>query len=199
MSAGAERIAVDVERGRAGAVFERLLVALEAAAGVRAGDAIGRVVEPLAGAAQIGARHARVALAAADVGAAAVEGVEGRREQLVADLERLDEALADWQRVQLRLFDMLGDRTVDVGDVGEVGDDRPRRDAGEENAGAEEEGTEKHVRTRTDRAREDGMVRHPFPRRWRASPRAHLSRRDGCAASAGRRREDCRREEIFAG
>ena len=91
--AGAERIAVDVERRGAGAVFERLLVAFEAAAGVGAGDADGRVVEPLAGPLEVGARHARVALAAADVGAAAVERVEGRAEQLVAELERLDESL----------------------------------------------------------------------------------------------------------
>ncbi len=40
---GAERIAVDVERRRAGAILERLLVAFEAAARVRAGHAVGRV------------------------------------------------------------------------------------------------------------------------------------------------------------
>ena len=73
MMSGAERIAMDVERGGAGAVFERLLVAFEAAAGIGAGDADRRVIEPLAAAAQVGARHAGVALAAADVGAAAVE------------------------------------------------------------------------------------------------------------------------------
>ena len=45
------------------------------------------------GALQVGARHAREALAAADVRAAAVERVELRGEQLVAELERLLERL----------------------------------------------------------------------------------------------------------
>ena len=89
--AGAERIAMDVERRRAGAVFERRLVAFEAAGTIRPGDAIRLVIEPLVAAAQVGARHARVALAAADVGAAAVERVEGCGKQFVADLERLGE------------------------------------------------------------------------------------------------------------
>ena len=156
---------------------------------------IGRVVEPLAAAAQVGARHARVALAAADVGAAAVERVEGRAEQLVADLERLDESLAGGQGVQLGLFDVLGDRAVDVGDVGEVGDDRPRRDAGEENAAAEEEGD-------AEAERPDARwthTRHPFPRRRRASPHTQLSRRDGCHSIRRPAARVCRREKYSQG
>ena len=109
--AGAEWIAVDVERGRAGAVFERLLVAFEAAARVGAGDAYGDVVEPLAAALEVGARHARVALTATDIGAAAVERVEGRAEQLVAELERLEESLVEVElAVQIGLIGMHGDR-----------------------------------------------------------------------------------------
>ena len=108
---GAEGIAVDVERGRAGAVFERLFVTLEAAARVGAGDPDRRVVEPLAAAAHVGARHARVALAAADVGAAAVERVERGRKELVADLERFGEALAHRQGIQIGLLDVLADRS----------------------------------------------------------------------------------------
>ena len=89
-------------------------------------------------------------LASADVGAAAVDGVEGGRKELVANLERVGEAFADRQRVQRGLFDMLTGAAVDVGHVGEIGDDRPRRDAGEENAGAEKEGTDKRSKERTN-------------------------------------------------
>ncbi len=128
---------MDVERGGAGAVFERLFVTLEAAARIGAGDPDRRMGEPLAPAAQVGARHTRIALAAPDVGAAAVDGVERGGKELVSDLERFDEALADRQGIEIVLVDVLTGRGVDVRDVGEIGDDRPRRDAGEENAGGE--------------------------------------------------------------
>ncbi len=132
--AGAEGIPMDVERGGPGAVFERLFVTLEAAARVGAGDPDRRVVEPLATAAHVRARHAGVALASPDVGAAAVECVEGGREELVADLERVGEALAHCQGIEIGLLDVLAGRGMDVRHVGEIGDDRPRGDAGEENA-----------------------------------------------------------------
>ena len=78
---------------RSRAVFERLFVTFEAALGIGTGHAWGRVVEPLAGAFQVRARHAREALTDADVGAAAVERVELRREELVPELKRLIKGL----------------------------------------------------------------------------------------------------------
>ena len=177
--ARAERIAVDVERRAAAAVLEGLFMTFETAARIRARDADGRVVEPFVGTLQVGSRHARVALASADVRAAAVERVERRGKELVADFEGFRELLARAQRIQVGLLDVLGHRAVDVRDVGEVGDDRPRRHAGEENADGEKERTK------------ESHTRHPFSRR-RASPRARLSRRDGCGTSASRRRVGCR-------
>ena len=192
--AGAEWIAMDVERGRAGAVFERLFVTLEAAARIGAGDADRRMVEPLAAAAQVGARHARIALAAPDVGAAAVEGVERRGKQLVSDLERFGEALADRQGIQIGLVDVLAGRGVDVRDVGEIGDDRPRRDAGEENAGGEEE------RATAERTERMGRDIHATLSLGGGRARAHNSPvvTDGKHPPA-RRRDSCRREKYSQG
>jgi hypothetical protein len=85
----AERVAVHVLGGRAGSIFEWLLVTLETALGVGAGDPVGLVREPLGRSFQVGARHAGEALPATDVGAAAVERVELGGKQLVAKLERL--------------------------------------------------------------------------------------------------------------
>ena len=82
---------MDVRRGLAGAVVERPEVARIARTGIRTGDSGRPMVEPLAGALQVGARHARIPGAAADVGAAAVKGVELRLEQFVAVLERFCE------------------------------------------------------------------------------------------------------------
>ena len=59
MLAGAERIAMDVERRRSRAVLERLFVTFEAPTRVRAGDSIGFVVEPF-GAPRRSARGMRV-------------------------------------------------------------------------------------------------------------------------------------------
>ena len=137
--AGPERIAVDVERRGAGAIFERLLVAFEAAAGVGAGHARRLMRAPLAGALEVGARDAAVALAAADVGAATVDGVEGGTEQLVAELESFDELLVRGQRVELALVGVHGCRAMDVGDVREVSDDCPGRTADQEDDGDQQE------------------------------------------------------------
>ena len=138
--AGPERIAMHVEPtvpapSSKGWLWHR------AAAGVRTGLARRRVVRHSVAPRKIGARNAREALPPTDVRADAVEGVERGLEELVADLERFREFLVRRERIQLGLFDVLSGRVVNVGDVGEVCDDRPRRNAGEENAGGQEERT----------------------------------------------------------
>ena len=162
--ASAEGIAVHVQRGSAGAVFERLLVAFEAAARVGTGDANGRVPEPLAAAAQVGARYARVALTATDIGAAAVERVERRAEQLVTELERLDESRVEiGLAVQIVLIGVHGNRPVDVADTTEFSDDRPRRHAREEHSHREHDEKERTQERNGPDARQR-HTRHPFSR-----------------------------------
>ena len=126
---GPERIAVHVQGGRAGSVFERLLMTFETALGVGAGDAFREVRSPLGRAVQVRTRHTGEALAAADVGAAAVERVELRREQLVTELERLFErrmAILRVERIQIALIGVHGDGIVHEGDSGQVRHDGPR-------------------------------------------------------------------------
>ena len=128
----AERVAVHVLGGRARSIFEWLLMAFETALSVGARDPIREVRPPFGRAVQIGPGDAGEALAATDVGAGAVEGVELRGEQLVADLERLQESfmttvLRD-ERIELGLIAVLGHRIVHDVDLEELGtrDDRPR-------------------------------------------------------------------------
>jgi hypothetical protein len=124
--------AMNVQRHRAGAVLERLFVTLEAAGGIWARNAVRRVTPPLVGIVQISSRQPGVALAVADVCAAAIERVERGAEELVADFECLQELFARRQRIQLSLLDVLRHPAVQVGHIGKVGDDGPCRDAGQE-------------------------------------------------------------------
>ena len=129
--ASPEGIAVDIQRRGAGAVLERRFVALEAALGVGARDPKRKVHAPLTGSVHIRARDAREALAVADVGASAIERVELRREELVAELERLVERLTILARrhevPQLGLGHVLCGSIVHEIHLGELRDNRPYR------------------------------------------------------------------------
>jgi hypothetical protein len=125
----AARIAMDVAGDVPGAVVEGLVVAGVAVLGVRAREARRLVVEPLGAPAQVGARHAREALAVADVGSHAVDRGEDVLEQLVAYLEGHLEGKV-WIRVDQRrehlLFDARRFRRVQGANAVVVEHDRGR-------------------------------------------------------------------------
>ena len=169
---------MDVLGGGSRPVFERLLMALEAAGGVRPGHPERRVVEPFAGALEVRAWNARVALADAHVRPPSVESVERGREQLVAQLERLRERLLPLvvhdQRLQLVLIGVHRHGIVHGIDRAQIRHYRPDTGAS---------GKERHAQ------------QHPEGAPGRMPPDKHVLH----FTSSGRSRTGGRREAVAVG